>query len=73
MNDLEKPTNELVNHYVGKFNYDERYSSDDQAIINLFQQFPVLQSNIDKAHETAGMSIVNKVAIGSLLNRIYEL
>ncbi|MDZ7741062.1 MAG: hypothetical protein U5Q03_04750 [Bacteroidota bacterium] len=37
---LEKPTNELVEHYIDKFNNDERYSLADQAIINLFQKFP---------------------------------
>lgn len=40
MKDLEKPTNELVEHYIDKFNNDERYSLADQAIINLFQKFP---------------------------------
>lgn len=40
MKDLETPTNELVELYIDKFNNDERYSSADQAIINLFQKFP---------------------------------
>jgi len=37
---LETPTNELLDKYINQFNNDERYSSADQAIINLFQAFP---------------------------------
>ena len=64
--DLETPLkSELVDHFIDKFNNYEGYSSADQAIINLFQKFPVLQLNIDNAQETADQSIVNKVSIGS--------
>lgn len=40
MSNLQTPTNELVDEYIGKFNNDERYYLADQAIINLFQKFP---------------------------------
>lgn len=37
---LETPTNELLEKYISLFNDDERYSSGDKAIINLFKVFP---------------------------------
>ena len=40
MNELQTPTNELVEEYIDKFNKDERYYLADKAIINLFQKFP---------------------------------
>jgi hypothetical protein len=40
MIDMQKPTNELVEEYIDKFNKDERYFPADQAIINLFESFP---------------------------------
>ncbi len=38
--DLQIPTNKLLDHYIDKFNQDERYFLADQAIINLFEAFP---------------------------------
>lgn len=38
--DLQKPTNELVDEYIDKFNNDDRYYLADKAIINLFTKFP---------------------------------
>lgn len=40
MSELQTPTNELVDEYIDKFNKDERYSSADKAINNLFAKFP---------------------------------
>lgn len=40
MTGIKKPTNELVDEYIYKFNNDERYYLADLAIINLFAKFP---------------------------------
>lgn len=40
MKTLQIPTNELVNEYIEIFSNDERYYLADNAIINLFRQFP---------------------------------
>ena len=37
---LQKPTNQLIDKYIAKFNQDERYFVSDDAIINLFKAFP---------------------------------
>jgi hypothetical protein len=38
---LKKPTLSLINRYIDKFNRDERYYRADQAIIKLFNNFPL--------------------------------
>ncbi len=40
MKTLQIPNNELVDEYIEIFNKDERYYLADNAIINLFRQFP---------------------------------
>ena len=40
MKTLQIPTNELVNEYIEIFSNEERYYLADNAIINLFRQFP---------------------------------
>ncbi len=40
MNEVEKPTNELLDKYIEKFNKDKRYLPADRAISNLFSAFP---------------------------------
>jgi len=40
MSQVEKPTNELLDKYIVKFNNDKRYLPADKAIINLFTAFP---------------------------------
>ncbi len=37
---IEKPTNQLVDKYIDKFNKDKRYKPADSAIVNLFVAFP---------------------------------
>lgn len=40
MAELDKPTNELLDIYIEKFNKDKRYKPADDAIIKLFKAFP---------------------------------
>lgn len=40
MTKIEKPTNELLDKYIEKFNKDKRYKPADKAIANLFLAFP---------------------------------
>lgn len=40
MDNLQVPTNKLIDEFIDKFNNEERYLVADQAIINLFKKFP---------------------------------
>ena len=37
---LDRPTNELLDEYISKFDKNERYETADRAITNLFAAFP---------------------------------
>lgn len=65
MNNIETPTNSLVDKYIDRFNMDLRYSKSDKAIISLFEAFP---ENKQLEHILLKISVINDLYSTNILS-----
>lgn len=64
MNNLQTPTNKLLDEYIDKFNGEEKYYLPDQAIIKLFDAFP---ENKYLEHILLKISVINDLYSTNIL------